>query len=193
MLELIIQYGVLAGSVTAIIGAIFALRRLYEVIRQRILVPIWDRFDKIDKVSSTLGPNGGTSLYDKVVGIDKKISITDARTQSLHSALGLAEWFSDIHGQTVAVNDMASRITGRPESDFLDNNWINVLHPDDRDAVVEEWLETVKDRRTFSMKYRWLDSHDKSLWIRATAKPVFDSQKKFIGYIGTVVLINKEE
>jgi PAS domain-containing protein len=192
MLETLIIIGKVAGIITALIGAIFAIYKLYHTIIKKSISRISAYLVKIDKIYDAIGPNGGTSLYDKVVAIDRKVSISDARTQSLHSALGLAEWFADINGQTTAINDIACRLTSRPETDFLGNNWINIIHPDDRDQVVEEWFEAVKDRRSFIMKYRWLDNNNKSLTINAVARPFYDAQKKLMGYIGTVTVINAQ-
>lgn len=193
MLESFIIIGKVFGIITTIIGGVFAIYKLYyKLIRPKLLQPILDRFDKIDKVYLAVGPNGGTSLYDKVVSLDKKISIADARTQSLNSALGLAEWHSDHEGHTLAVNDIACRLTGRPETDFLGSNWINIIHEEDRAEVVAQWFAAIKDKRTFIMEYRWLDNENKSILVQSIARPIFNSQNKFLGYIGTATVLNIE-
>lgn len=187
VITIVIQHwGEIALAITAIGGAVATIWGFYnKFLKKKIIHPIWERFEKIDKISATLGPNGGTSLYDKVNSIDKKISVADARGASLNSVFGLVEWQSDINGQTLKINDVACRMTRRPESDFLGNNWMNVLHAEDEEAVLDEWRDSLKNQKDFRMKFRWTTSESETVFVEAVAKPVYDSGGKLHGYLGT--------
>jgi PAS domain S-box-containing protein len=188
--ELIVNYGEIAAGLTAIISfAIFAYKKF---VYPKMILPITSRLDKIDKVCDTLGPNGGKSFYDKISSIDKKLGITNTRGAALNSALGLGEWLSDAKGNTLKVNDIICRITGRPESDFLGQEWQNVVHPEDREIVIEEWENSVRYFRDFKMRYRFVSSDRESLTVDATARLIHDSTGNIVGYLGTVVFINEK-
>jgi PAS domain S-box-containing protein len=189
--QLVTDYGEIAAGLTAIISFLIFLYK--KLIKPRIIQPITSRLDKIDKVCETLGPNGGKSFYDKISSIDRKIGITNSRGSALNSALGLGEWLSDPEGNTIKVNDIICRVTGRPETDFMGQDWQNVVHPEDREIVIDDWENSVKYHRDFKMRYRWTNSNGAEIIIDATARLIHDSNNKIVGYLGTVVFIDNEK
>lgn len=169
------------------------LYAIYKITQKKVITPIKVRINqfeqiinKVDKISSTLGPNGGSSIYDKICSMDHKLSINDSRSETLNSVIDIGEWQSDENGLTTSINDVICRMVGRPETDFLGQNWINIIHPDDRHLVTVEWFDCVKNNRTFKMEYRWLDNEGHSVPILAVGKPIFDSSNKLKGWIGSV-------
>ena len=173
------------GAIVGIGGSILAIYKAYKKIKVKAVKPILDRLEKIDKISETLGPNGGSSLYDKMHAIDRKLGTSVVRSEVFNSVLGFIEWESSPDGQIIKVNDVACRVTVRPEHDFLGNNWMNVIHDDDQEAVFDEWRDSLLNRKDFKMKYRWTTSHGTPVVVDVVAKPVYDSVGKLTGYLGS--------
>ena len=175
----------------AILTSLGVLYGSFIQIRKRIIRPVRSWLDKLDKVCETLGPNGGSSLYDKLTAIDRRTVITEARGAALTDAMGVAEWQSGINGECLSISRAACRRTQRAESEFLGYNWRNVVHPDDSERVAEEWHNAVKEGRIFTMRYRWTTDSGTAIPIRATATPM-RSGGVLIGWIASVVFEEDE-
>lgn len=189
--DLIQNWGDIAVGAGAILGALWTL--YFKFLKPKIIKPVADKFDKIDKISYALGPNGGTSLYDKIHSIDKKTSLGNVRSEALNATLGIAEWQSDEDGHCIRMNAVGCMVTNRPESDFLGSNWMNVVHEEDRERVIHEWDNSVKHKKDFLLVYRWTSSDGDSLYIDVIGKPIYDSSGKIIGYLGTAKFLGNKK
>lgn len=177
-----------AASILTAVGVFWAS---FVQLRKRIIRPFRTWLSKIDRVCETLGPNGGSSLYDKLHAIDRRTIITEARGAALTDSLGIAEWQSGTDGSCTSISRSACRRTSRAESEFLGFNWQNVVHPDDIERVAAEWHEAVAHGRTFSLRYRWTTSKNVAIPIRATATPLH-SGGVLMGWIASVVFEEDE-
>lgn len=190
MLDLFVLYWDLIVKIGA---GLIALVPIFIYLKKKWVAPLknrWDNLNKIGDIYYTLGPNGGKSLYDKIVNIDNRLARAEVRSKSLITALDIAEWQSDINGNCLYVNPAACQLLSRSPEDFLGRNWVNVIHPDDREEVIQEWDQAVKERRTFMGKYRWLHSDGESIRIKAVGHPVFDSGNNLIGWLAVVQPLN---
>lgn len=184
------------GSIVAIgtsIGAIYlAGRKFKKFIDQKktAVVVRLEKFDKtvqrVDQMYITLGPNGGKSLHDRIVNIDRTVNVGELRGRTMLNSEGIGEWQSNNDGQCTYVNAAACRMLNRQESDFLGRNWVNVIWREDRERVIEEWDVAVRERRHFQLAYRWLHIDGSPVSIVASANPVFDSAHVLIGWLALV-------
>lgn len=145
-------------------------------------------------ISAALTPNGGSSLYDRMSSIDRRSAVGEARLAGLVELSGFAEVETDGDGKVVRVSEAACDIVDRSAEDFLGLEWKNVLHADDRARVLAEWLDAVRDRRTYRARMRWTRRDGEAVPIDVIARPVIavglDKDKKpadvLVGYIATV-------
>ncbi|HOV85923.1 MAG TPA: PAS domain S-box protein [Syntrophobacteraceae bacterium] len=90
-------------------------------------------------------------------------------------------------GEVVASPEYA-RIMGYEPSEFSSNlrAWMEGIHPDDRDKVLDAFNECIETGETRSMEYRHRTKTGQWKWIRSTGKLVqYDSQEKPLRMIGT--------
>lgn len=193
----IITLGAVVAALVGIASAIYPIWKYF--IYPKLVQPVTNKWHEtsesvalIRKVYATLGPNGGSSLYDRIASMDRKISITDVRTIGLNSAHGYGEWLSGPDGRCARVNDIIIRKTGRPETDFLNNNWLHTIHEDDRENVQMEWEECVRQQRLFSMDYRILTYDYKPIEVSVVGRPIYNSMHEFIGHIGNINFNNEK-
>jgi PAS domain S-box-containing protein len=114
----------------------------------------------------------------------------DGRFRSLVDNLPVVVFtFSDEDpGKTLFVNDQIERILGYPVQDWLDDGdlWIRLIHPDDRDAVVEDWAATRVNRREWSGEFRYRHADGHWVWIHEHTRPVFDVDGGIVCWEGIV-------
>lgn len=177
-------------GIATIIGII--ITAYVKFIRPRYIIPIsnfWHRLlnglEKIDQISTALGPNGGSSLYDKIHSIERILNINDIRLISVTNTWGLIETLTDENGKWIKVNDNILKLTGRPESDFLGNNWINTIEEEHRNRILNLWDSTLAMGNRFQFKCNLLHlDGKKKIPIEFTAQPAYDSENRLVGYVG---------
>lgn len=168
---------------------ILALVPIIIFIKSKVIKPVSKTLKNIDRIEDILyllGPNGGKSLYDKIVNIDNRLAKAEVRSKSLIAALEIAEWQSNVEGECVYVNSAACQLLNRSSEDFLGRNWVNVVCQEDRERVVADWDTAIKEKRNFICSYRWLHSSGHSIAIDVEAHPAFDSSQHITGWIAVV-------
>jgi len=97
---------------------------------------------------------------------------------------------ADVAGKVTYLNknwcDFAGILPGEP----LGLGWLNAIHPDDRQAVLSEWSESVGHSRQFQAEYRLLSAAGRITWLLDQAEPRSNSAGMIDGYIGTVTDIS---
>lgn len=114
----------------------------------------------------------------------------------IHTAIGLARatwdtlpgavWQSDSLGMCVHVNTAYREMLGFQFSEVSGDQWKQIIHPDDKHAVYEEWASAVKEHRPFNMRYRWQTKDGEVIPIQAQASVLLDSQGRVSGWVGFV-------
>jgi C4-dicarboxylate-specific signal transduction histidine kinase len=75
----------------------------------------------------------------------------------------------------------------------LGHGWTEGLHPEDRATCLKMYTEAFDARQPFTMEYR-LRRHDQQYrWISDHGVPRYDTEKKFLGYIGSCVDVTERK
>ncbi|MDA3879514.1 MAG: PAS domain S-box protein [Prolixibacteraceae bacterium] len=98
---------------------------------------------------------------------------------------------TDVEGKTVFVNSKWCELAGCSESEALGLQWLNRIHPDDRDTVHKNWLKIINSKENYATEYRFLHENNKIIWVQGQVSPEFDANQNLIGFIGTVTDITK--
>ena len=92
-------------------------------------------------------------------------------------------WWLDREGRA-HVNARWQDFTGDRESDEL-LAWWELVHPDERKAVVDMWDECAKSGGSFELECRMKDESGGYRWIAVRAVPSFDEEGGISGWYGT--------
>ena len=106
-------------------------------------------------------------------------------------------WMSGVDKLCTFFNKPWLEFTGRSLEQELGNGWAEGVHPDDLQKCLKMYTEAFDARKAFVMQYR-LRRHDGEYrWISDQGVARYDSNGKFVGYIGSCVdvteLIRKDE
>jgi diguanylate cyclase (GGDEF)-like protein/PAS domain S-box-containing protein len=93
-------------------------------------------------------------------------------------------WTSGLDKSCDYFNQVWLDFTGRGLHQELGAGWIEGVHPDDIEQCMETYIQAFDRREIFSMVYR-LRRHDGEYrWLLDEGKPRYDTQGRFLGYIG---------
>ena len=96
-------------------------------------------------------------------------------------------WLSDGTGARTYVNRKWLAFTGRRLKDELGNDWLDALHPDDRESCLNRYQTALRDCHPFTIEYRLRRADGEYRWICDYAVPLYEEYGPFAGYIGTCV------
>ncbi|MFC2111218.1 PAS domain S-box protein [Bacteroidota bacterium] len=105
------------------------------------------------------------------------------RTLATSSPVGI--YLTDKDGNCTYANPFWLKMAGMELDEALGLNWINAIHPEDRETINEKWYKSVESDGKWVYEYRFLDKNAKTTWVSGTASKLKDSQGNIIGYVGS--------
>jgi len=150
-----------------------------------------------------------TPMYDSkgtligVLGIGRDITERKLAENALHdsferykkltliSPIGI--FHTDVNGLTTFVNPTWSKISGLSYENALGNNWLNAVHPDDKEKLFKGWKEANQFHKTSYSDYRFVHPDGSIAWVMGQAIPETNAEGKIIGYIGTITDITERK
>lgn len=77
--------------------------------------------------------------------------------------------------------------TGQPEHQVLGQGWSEVIHPEDRDYVLNVFNHAAAEARPFEVDFRIAHSSGQYRWVSKVGHPRKNAYGSFEGYIGSVI------
>jgi PAS domain S-box-containing protein len=99
---------------------------------------------------------------------------------------------TDASGKVIYVNSEVARIFGRTREALLGNDWVDGVHPMDRNLAAALWHETAAAGKVFDHTYRVLHAADGIVHVRARAQAVRLPDGSAGGYVGSVEDVSAE-
>ena len=127
----------------------------------------------------------------------KKLAAAQARIDELeHSYCAVAPvgfFRTNPNGKYTQVNQKWISITGLKLNQALDDGWTDSLHPEDKDKVFDEWLNSVNEKCPFEMEYRFLKENNEIIWVLCKAITELNNDGEITGYLGTITDITRQK
>ncbi|MCQ3950525.1 MAG: hypothetical protein DPW14_12010 [Planctomycetes bacterium] len=125
------------------------------------------------------------------VEFERRIAESEERFRTLAEATPVMFWATDAQGQVYYVNSRWKEFSGRPETAEHGTGWAELVHPQERQAVLDRFMTALAQRRPYNAEY-CMRRHD-GVYRRVLDEglPHFGSDGTFIGYIGGVLDIHE--
>jgi PAS domain S-box-containing protein len=94
-------------------------------------------------------------------------------------------WRSGIDLKRDYVNKAWLDFTGRTTDEELGDGWTKGIHPEDVDSCLKTYTDAFSSRSSFEREYRLLHHSGKYRWVVDFARPFYDLEEKFGGFMGT--------
>jgi PAS domain S-box-containing protein len=101
-------------------------------------------------------------------------------------------WTAKTTGELDYVNKRAVDFFGLPQKDITGPQWLEQVHPDDRDACVATWAASLESGRLYQFEFRLRDKEGNYKWHLARALP-FMSDGQIVKWFGTNTDIHEQK
>ena len=126
--------------------------------------------------------------------IDEKIGVffgpqnvryeSEQRFRLISETLPVGIFETDESGECLYTNTSWQEIFGVSLIESLTVQWMEFLHPDNKEAVSEQWTQTLANLNSFSKDCRIINSKGEERWVHLRTSPVFsDAGTRYIGTV----------
>lgn len=109
---------------------------------------------------------------------------SEARFRELADRSAAMIWVADATGRRTFSNKAAQVFTGRLPEQQMGEEWVDGLHPRDRDRSLAQYRKAFDAREPFTLHYRLRRHDDVYRLIVDAGRPRFYPDGRFAGYIG---------
>jgi PAS domain S-box-containing protein len=91
----------------------------------------------------------------------------------------------DMDGRLKFVNPAFERLTGYPDDELRDQEFLQYIHPEDRSAILAEWDRLAQGSALRDQEYRVVTRTGQIRWCSSSWEPMRDEAGRQIGCMGT--------
>lgn len=136
-----------------------------------------------------------TDVTDKRMG-QAGLHMAEARYRALIEQLPAATYTELVnhHGTQVYISPQIEKMSGYSPQEWLADPglWASVIHPDDRERVLEENRRTDNTLEPYAAEYRMIARDGRIVWIKDQAVPVWDDQGNPLFWQGLLLDVTEE-
>jgi PAS domain S-box-containing protein len=97
---------------------------------------------------------------------------SEAKFRTLGESSPDSIFLADSIGQWVYCNSPWAKMTGLSVSDSLGHGWIRTLHPDDKEKILQQWDQTLRERKDLSLEFRLVTAAGEVRWVACRTAPI---------------------
>ncbi|TDO22914.1 PAS domain S-box protein [Pedobacter duraquae] len=137
-----------------------------------------------------------TELEARVEARVRELRETEERFRTMAEGTDILIAVGDETGEAIYFNKAWEQLTGRPMQELLKIGWVDLIHSDDRDQFLSNFVDNFNKRAPFSGEFRVMNHDGEYRWLLASGPPRFFPDGSFAGYISSCIDITdrkKEE
>ena len=164
---------------------------------QRVYRLASGEFRDVEVSAAPVEVKGKTYLWATLYDItDRKraeaaLKASEERLKSLAESIEVIVFRCDPGGACTYVNGHYERVTGLPAALVLARKWAKVIHPEDRERLVEGWKAARKLEQLHETEFRLLNAKGQELWVLGRTTPERDSENKVVSFLTTCTDITR--
>jgi len=121
-----------------------------------------------------------------VIERTSELAASEERFRSLSASAPIVIFQTDREGRTTYVNPRWTEIAGISAADSLGEGWLRAIHPEDRGALLEQWIHARRDGSEATYDFRLMTPRGFVRWVRARTKPMRASDGTITGHVGMI-------
>ena len=114
----------------------------------------------------------------------QQLAHNEARFRALVKASSEIVWTGDVHGNMAEDSKSWREFTGGSLEQWLNNRWLELIHPDDQQLVVEKWQQIIDTREPGRVEYRLRRRDGQWRWIVESCVPYQAFNGVHEGWVG---------
>jgi PAS domain S-box-containing protein len=118
---------------------------------------------------------------------------SEERFRTLAVATSNIVWSTNAAGELVGEQNDWAEFTGQTEQEYLGRGWIDAVHPDDREAVIQSWSQNLSHKGTYHHEHRLrrADGQYRDLSVRGV--PILEPDGTVREWVGTMIDITERK
>ncbi len=122
-----------------------------------------------------------------------ELYVSSQKIRFLADAMPQMVWTAQPDGSVDYVNVPALKYTGKSAIELKDWKWMDIIHPEDRQAYLKKWKSCLADGTDFEMESRLLNAHGLYYWNLMRAQPQRDNNAAILMWVGTATHIEMQK
>lgn len=118
---------------------------------------------------------------------EEALKLSEAKFRFMADNAPVIIWMTDENHALTYVNRPFLDCTGYKPGCGNNFEWVDKLHPEDQVATKNALFETTLHQAPFTLEYRLLDKNGEYRWMINHGTPLFESNGRFKGYIGSIL------
>jgi PAS domain S-box-containing protein len=99
-------------------------------------------------------------------------------------------WRGTPQGELDYLNERAVEYLGHTAESLAGGRWLELVHPDHRDATVRRWLQSATTGASYNDTYKLRRADGQYRWIQSVGEPFYDAEGRIAHWYGLIVDIN---
>jgi PAS domain S-box-containing protein len=160
-----------------------------------IIPMLYNLFQIKDENSRVLGFATVSRNLSESKRIAEFMEESEERFKAIFNVTPNILWTATPQGISDFYNDRWYEFSGlSPVEEAVPNEFVTILHPDDRERCVSLWEESVRSGTPFSIEYRFKDrKHGGYRWFLGQAIPLRDKHGKIVKWFGSCTDIHEQK
>lgn len=124
---------------------------------------------------------------------DKQMRESEEKFRLLADSMPQFVWTGNERGELNYFNKSVYSYSGLSEEEVEKNGWLQIVHPDEREENVKQWLRSIETGEIFSFEHRFRRHDGQYKWQLSRAVPQRDVNGKIQMWVGTSTEIQKQK
>ena len=116
---------------------------------------------------------------------EERLRVSEERFRTLVESSAAIIWTTDASGELKGKQTSWTRFTGQQPAEYSGRGWLDVVHPEDREASLAAWDEAVANNSLYSVEQRILRADGEWRSMAARALPLLDQNDAVREWVGT--------
>lgn len=125
--------------------------------------------------------------------INDQLRVSEARFRNMADHAPVMIWVTDATGSCTFLSRSWCDFTGQTPATGLGFGWLDAVHPDDREAARQTFMNASAKEQAFRLEYRLRRTTGEYVWCIDAAGPRHSEDGTFAGYIGSVIDITERK
>ena len=116
---------------------------------------------------------------------EQELKESEARLRLFADSMPQIVWAADADGKLTYINKAFYSYSGLSASDKIEEEWIEIIHPEEREETIHEWEESYKSGSEFTIEHRFRSYDGEYRWQLTRAVPLKDAEGKVQTWVAT--------
>jgi PAS domain S-box-containing protein len=121
---------------------------------------------------------------------EEALRASERRFRLMVETIPALVWCGTPEGELDYLNQRAVEYLGRTAQSLAGGQWLELVHPDQRDATVRRWLHSATTGSSYDDVYRMRRADGQYRWIQSLGEPFHDTNGRIAYWYGQIVDID---